>query len=77
MVGKIKRISTGEVLYDISGVWTQEIFIKGKVKKENRRSNGKIKVEVSSTSFHVHRTHRKNLFLMSSHILSYLNKLSP
>ncbi|KAI7894189.1 uncharacterized protein EV154DRAFT_499597 [Mucor mucedo] len=28
--GKIKRQSTGEVLYEISGVWTQELFIKGK-----------------------------------------------
>lgn len=30
VVGKIKRESTGEVLYDISGVWTEELFIKGK-----------------------------------------------
>ncbi|KAI8877987.1 Oxysterol-binding protein, partial [Backusella circina FSU 941] len=28
--GKIKKESTGEVLYDLSGVWTTEIFIKGK-----------------------------------------------
>ncbi|KAI9337431.1 hypothetical protein BD770DRAFT_331746 [Pilaira anomala] len=28
--GKIKRQSTGEVLYEISGIWTQELFIKGK-----------------------------------------------
>ncbi|KAI8066259.1 uncharacterized protein B0P05DRAFT_589847 [Gilbertella persicaria] len=30
VTGKIKRESTGEVLYDISGVWTEELFIKGK-----------------------------------------------
>lgn len=30
VVAKIKRQSTGEVLYDISGVWTTELFIKGK-----------------------------------------------
>ncbi|KAG1122331.1 hypothetical protein G6F42_011582 [Rhizopus arrhizus] len=31
VTGKIKRISTGDVLYEISGVWTEELFIKGKV----------------------------------------------
>ncbi|CAO3628605.1 unnamed protein product [Mucor hiemalis] len=30
VVAKIKRQSTGEVLYEISGVWTTELFIKGK-----------------------------------------------
>ncbi|KAL7311505.1 Oxysterol-binding protein OBPa [Mucor circinelloides] len=30
VTGKIKRISTGDVLYEISGVWTEELFIKGK-----------------------------------------------
>ncbi|KAI9480573.1 MAG: hypothetical protein EXX96DRAFT_480081 [Benjaminiella poitrasii] len=30
VIGKIKRQSTGEVLHEISGVWTQELFIKGK-----------------------------------------------
>ncbi|KAI9305864.1 hypothetical protein BJ944DRAFT_264502, partial [Cunninghamella echinulata] len=36
VVGKIKKGSSGEVLYDISGTWTSEIFIKpakGKVKE--------------------------------------------
>ncbi|SAM09300.1 hypothetical protein [Absidia glauca] len=36
VVGKIKKGSTGEVLYDISGTWTNELFIKpvkGKVKE--------------------------------------------
>lgn len=30
VTGKIKRQSTSEVLYDISGIWTSELFIKGK-----------------------------------------------
>lgn len=30
VAGKIKHISTGNVLYEISGVWTEELFIKGK-----------------------------------------------
>lgn len=35
VVGKIKRGSTGELLYDISGTWTTELFIKPvKVKGE-------------------------------------------
>jgi hypothetical protein len=37
VTGKIKRISSGEVLYDISGVWTQELFIKGKVIKRREK----------------------------------------
>ncbi|KAF9089596.1 hypothetical protein BGX23_006562 [Mortierella sp. AD031] len=32
--GKIKRISTGEVLYDISGKWSDEIYISEKGGKE-------------------------------------------
>lgn len=34
VVGKIKRISTNQVLYDISGIWTEELFIKEKVKEK-------------------------------------------
>jgi hypothetical protein len=37
VVGKIKRESTGEVLYDISGIWTEELFIKGKVKRQIKK----------------------------------------
>ncbi|KAG0033430.1 hypothetical protein BGZ81_008516 [Podila clonocystis] len=34
IVGKIKRISTGETLYEISGKWSDEIIIKKGLKKE-------------------------------------------
>ncbi|GJJ74396.1 oxysterol-binding protein-related protein 8 [Entomortierella parvispora] len=34
IAGKIKRISTGEVLYDISGKWSDEIFITKKGVKD-------------------------------------------
>ncbi|KAF9979917.1 hypothetical protein BGZ75_009070 [Mortierella antarctica] len=34
IAGKIKRISTGEVLYDISGKWSDEIYITKKGNKE-------------------------------------------
>ncbi|KAG0042800.1 hypothetical protein BGZ83_012152 [Gryganskiella cystojenkinii] len=34
IAGKIKRISTGEVLYDISGKWSDEIYITKKGMKE-------------------------------------------
>ncbi|KAI7904108.1 uncharacterized protein BX663DRAFT_506449 [Cokeromyces recurvatus] len=30
VIGKIKRQSVGAVLHEISGIWTQELFIKGK-----------------------------------------------
>ncbi|KAI8345295.1 hypothetical protein EDC96DRAFT_521683 [Choanephora cucurbitarum] len=33
--GKIKRESTQEVLYEISGIWTEELFIKKKSSKES------------------------------------------
>lgn len=39
VVGKIKKGSTGEVLYDISGTWTNELFIKP-VKVKGETING-------------------------------------
>ncbi|CEP11368.1 hypothetical protein [Parasitella parasitica] len=38
VTGKIKRISTDSTLYDISGVWTEELFIQEKEKKSSKES---------------------------------------